>query len=127
MDFDRYTRMAERFNKELLEQLSQDMGKVAMQMLKGIDLQQILGAVDPETWKRLREMAGFGFSSMPGDSPYKVLGLERTASDEAVRKRYKELLMRIHPDTAGIKGTEFLTAMIISAYKQIERERGWKL
>jgi len=58
------------------------------------------------------------------DNAYEILGLERTASDEEVKHRFREILMRIHPDT-GVTGTEFLTRIVVEAYQRIGRERGW--
>lgn len=84
---------------------------VLMQFMKsmGIDMSQLAGMVgQPQT----------------AFDPYQILGLEKTASDEEVKKRYRHLMTKIHPDVAG-KGTEFLTAMVNLAYEQIERERGW--
>jgi DnaJ-domain-containing protein 1 len=57
---------------------------------------------------------------------YRVLGLEKTATDESVKKRYRELLFKLHPDTAGTQGTEFFYQMINAAYRQIAKERGWQ-
>jgi len=56
--------------------------------------------------------------------PYRVIGLDKTASDDQVKKRYRELLVKLHPDTAGIKGTEFLFQLVTAAYQQISKERG---
>ena len=83
----------------------------------------------------LRYVAGMGIdlSQVPnligrrdGFDPYRVLGLEKTATDEEIKKRYRELLMKLHPDTAGVRGTDFLLQMMIAAYQQIARERGWQ-
>lgn len=60
-----------------------------------------------------------------GIDPYLVLGLERAAPDEAVRKRYLELMARIHPDRAG-EAFEALTKLVNDAYQSICRERGTK-
>ena len=75
---------------------------------------------------------GIDLSRMPGMvgqpqgfDPYRVLGLEKTASDEEVKKRYRQLLVKLHPDTAGVKGTDFLLQMVIAAYREISKERGW--
>lgn len=57
--------------------------------------------------------------------PYQVIGLEKRALDEQVKKRYRELAMKLHPDTAGIEGTGFLFRLVTAAYQQISRERGW--
>jgi len=66
------------------------------------------------------------FGQQPGFDPYKVLGLEKEASDEEVKKRYRELLRKLHPDTAGMEGTSFLLQMVLAAYELIKREREWK-
>ena len=65
-------------------------------------------------------------SHQAGIDPYRVLGLDRSSAEELVRRRYRELLRKIHPDTAGVEGTEFLTQIINEAYRQILRERGWR-
>jgi len=56
--------------------------------------------------------------------PYKILGLDRSASDEEVKKRYRELAKTLHPDT-GAKGTEFLFRLVQMAYEMIRKERGF--
>jgi DnaJ-class molecular chaperone len=58
--------------------------------------------------------------------PYLVLGLDKSVSDEEVKKRYKDLLRKLHPDTAGMEGTAFLLQMVLAAYEMIKQERGWK-
>jgi len=58
--------------------------------------------------------------------PYRTLGLQKSASDEEIKKRYHEMLRHLHPDTAGIKGTEALLQVVIAAYEMIKREKGWK-
>ena len=82
----------------------------------------------------MRFVAGMGidlsqasnlFGQSGGFDPYRVLGLERVATDEIVKKRYRELLIKLHPDTAGVMGTDFLLQMMIAAYQQIAKERGW--
>ncbi len=89
-------------------------------------------AFDPESFLRFVAGMGIDLSQIPnlvgqqgGFDPYRILGLERKASDEDVKKRYRELLMKLHPDTAGVRGTDFLLQMMIAAYQQISKERGW--
>ena len=60
-----------------------------------------------------------------GIEPYRVMGLDKSAADNQVKKRYRELAVRLHPDTAGVKGTEFLFQLVTAAYQQISKERGW--
>lgn len=103
--------------------------------------EEVLGWMDamindtfnPEVFLRFVAGMGIDLSQIPnlvGQSenfnPYRVLGLEKIATDEEVKKRYRELLMKLHPDTAGITGTDFLLQMIVAAYQEISKERGWK-
>ena len=87
-------------------------------------------AFNPESFLRYAAGLGIDLSQVPnlvgkndGFDPYRVLGLEKTARDEEVKKRYRELLKKLHPDTAGVRGTDFLLQMMIAAYQQIEKER----
>jgi len=90
-------------------------------------------AFNPESFLRLVANMGLDLSQVPsmvgrqdGFDPYRVLGLEKTATDEEVKKRYRELLIKLHPDTAGVRGTDFLLQMMITSYQQIAKERGWR-
>lgn len=90
-------------------------------------------AFDPESFLRFVAGLGIDLSHIPnlvgqqgGFDSYRVLGLERTATDEEVKRRYRELLIKLHPDTAGVRGTDFLLQMMIAAYRQIAKERGWQ-
>lgn len=67
-----------------------------------------------------------GGNKATGIDPYRILGLQKTDPDDQVRKRYRELAVKLHPDTAGVKGTEFLFQLALAAYQQISRERGWQ-
>jgi hypothetical protein len=118
--------------------------KILMKMQKGMaqgmqeGMQEALdelmkGILDPA--KLMEMMKGMGIDpsqlsgmmgKAPGFDPYRVLGVDRSASDEEVKKRYRELLHKLHPDTSGTPGTEFLMQMLISAYELIKRERGWQ-
>ena len=89
-------------------------------------------ALNPEAFLYFTTGMGIDLSRIPemvgqpgGFDAYRVLGLEKTAADGEVKKRYRELLVKLHPDTAGITGTDFMLQMIIAAYRQIEKERGW--
>ena len=89
-------------------------------------------AFNPENFLQFVAGMGLDLSQIPslvgqpgGFDSYRVLGLEKTATDEAVKKRYRELLIKLHPDTAGVMGTDFLLQMMIAAYQQIAKERGW--
>ena len=58
--------------------------------------------------------------------PYRVLGLEKTATDDEVKKRYRELARYFHPDTAAVRGTGFFFLQVQAAYEAIRQERGWR-
>lgn len=90
-------------------------------------------AFSPENFLRFVTGMGIDLSRIPslvgqqgGFDAYRILGLEKSATDEEVKKRYRELLMKLHPDTAGVRGTDFLLQMMVAAYQQIAKERGWQ-
>ena len=91
------------------------------------------GAFTPASLLYLAESLGINLSGLPGVTvqqtgfdPYRVLGLEKTDKDETVKQRYRELLTKLHPDTAGVEGTGFLLQVVLAAYGQISKERGWR-
>ena len=65
-------------------------------------------------------------------NPYKVLGLEASATDEEVKKAYRRLAMKYHPDKVeGMgeevkKNAEAQFREINEAYEQIKTARGMK-
>jgi len=71
------------------------------------------------------QLAGM-VGQQPGFDPYQVLGLDKSASDEEIKKRYREFLHHLHPDTAGYEGTSFFFQMALAAYNSIKMERGWQ-
>ena len=62
--------------------------------------------------------------------PYGVLGIARTASDEEVKKAYRRMAMRYHPDKVENMGEEMKKnateqfRTINEAYETIKKERG---
>jgi len=68
----------------------------------------------------------FGKAGTMGMNPYAMLGLEKSASDDEVRTRFRELAKLLHPDTATVKGTSFLFQMVNIANEMITRERSNK-
>ena len=63
--------------------------------------------------------------------PYQVLGVSRSASDDELRARYRELISKYHPDKfAGLNDPEFsrLAAekfqQVQGAYEELRRLRG---
>lgn len=114
MSGDRWTRFIAEFQKLIEEELSE----IQLSLFKSLGFEEILKGIDLESIQ-------MGFRATTID-PYKVLGLERTASDEEVKRRFREFAQILHPDTAKIKGTETLFSLIVEAYNQIGKERGWK-
>lgn len=103
------------------------------------------GAVHERELEYLQNVAAiFGFSAADfarisarhirpdGEDPYVVLGLDRSASDAAVKAAYRKLVAEHHPDRAISRGLpeEFVRiatdklAKINGAYETIQRERG---
>jgi DnaJ-domain-containing protein 1 len=115
------------------------LSKLSQRWLKALEeemaswLQDILkDTFDPATFMAFAKSFGVDPSRLAGMAtgtsafdPYKILGLERSASDEEVKKRYHELLRHLHPDTSGVKGTEMLFQVVMAAFEQIKRERNW--
>lgn len=65
------------------------------------------------------------------DNAYKILGLEKTASVEDIKKAYRNLVKKYHPDKVAHlgkehqKGAEEKFKQIQKAYEQIQKERGF--
>ncbi|MFC1864846.1 J domain-containing protein [Chloroflexota bacterium] len=123
--------MEENFVKRLREQ-ERILGEMRDNVLGWMD-DLLRDAFNPESFLRYITSMGIDLSQVPnmvgqgdGLNPYRVLGLEKTATDGEVKKRYRELLVKLHPDTAGVRGTDFLLQMMIAAYREIAKERGWE-
>ena len=123
--------MEEDFVRRLREQ-ERILGEMRDNVLGWMD-DLLRDAFNPENFLRYVAGMGIDLSQVPnlvgrrdGFDPYRVLGLEKTATDEEIKKRYRELLIKLHPDTAGVRGTDCLLQMMIAAYQQIARERGWQ-
>ena len=102
------------------------------------------GAVHEREVQYLEDVAGiFGFAPVEfdrikarhilpeGGNPYAVLGIERSAKDEEIKKRYRQLVRENHPDIHIASGMpeELIDiandrlARINAAYEEIARER----
>jgi len=95
-------------------------------------MDEVLGqAMTPEAILGLLAAMGRDASRAPEMSgqkeaePYHVLGLDRTATDEEVKTRYRKLMFILHPDTAATRGTEYVCQQVTEAYQKIARERGF--
>ncbi len=112
MSHDKLVRMCQRILQVLQEETQGVMNDRLAELMKSM----------PIDFSQLREMA----SGQTAFDPYLILGLDRSASDEEVKKRYRDHLYHEHPDTAGTPGTEFQFQMVRAAYEMIKNERGWQ-
>ena len=66
------------------------------------------------------------------DSDYKVLGVEANASDDEVKKAYRKMAIKFHPDKVSQMGEEYQKGAkekfqkIQEAYEAIKKRRGMK-
>ncbi|WP_253689414.1 J domain-containing protein [Dehalococcoides mccartyi] len=113
--------------EDRIRKAQRQMRKATADMMSGW-LNQLLESMynDPvlgELWSAMRmENQSMAYT---GIDTYRVLGLDKSSSDAEVKKRYRELVVKLHPDTAEVKGTEFLFQLVTAAYRQISKERGW--
>jgi DnaJ-domain-containing protein 1 len=91
------------------------------------------GAFDPWKFIEFLRSSGVDFTGLlgalrgqgqMGADPYWILGLDKSASDEEVKVRYRELARRLHPDASGTEVTSRFFQMVQAAYESIQRERG---
>ncbi|ACZ61383.1 J domain-containing protein [Dehalococcoides mccartyi] len=90
------------------------------QMFEGLRNDPVIG----ELWSAMKAETQSRHQAVV--DPYRVIGLDKTSADDQVKKRYRDLMVKLHPDTAGVKGTEFLFQLVMAAYQQISKERGWR-
>ncbi|MEL7562569.1 J domain-containing protein [Dehalogenimonas sp. 4OHTPN] len=118
--------MEERFNR--IKRMQQDLANE----LQVFMCELFSSAADPAVVMSFARRLGMDVSAgrpsppqPPTHDPYRVLGCERSMPQEQVRRRYLDLLRKIHPDTAGIKGTEYLTQLVTEAFRKISVENRW--
>jgi len=66
------------------------------------------------------------------DSAYKILEIESTSTDDEVKKAYRDMAKKYHPDKVGHLGDDFKKVAnekfrkVQDAYDKIRQERGIK-
>jgi curved DNA-binding protein len=83
-----------------------------------VSLSEVRIALDPYTYACSASILGIESKAMDYKDYYKILGVERSASADEVRKVYRKLAMQYHPDrNPGNKGAEDKFKEINEAYQ----------
>ena len=113
--------------------MQQRMFQVINEEMQGLVNDLLKGLISPEKILELMKSMGIDLSQLSGMmgqqtgfNPYLMLGLERTATDEEVKKRYREMVNILHPDKSGTPATGIYFDMVQKAYEMIGKERGWQ-
>jgi DnaJ-domain-containing protein 1 len=127
-----FARVMRRGLEAMAEATQEELGRMAEQLVQGALTPDMLASVMGMMQGAMGTI-GFDMGKMsgmmgqqPGIDSYRILGLERSASDDEIKKRYKELVHVLHPDKSGTPGTGLFFQMVTAAYEQIKRERGWQ-
>ena len=128
---DQHCQSSESTGQKLLREQERILGEMQSHIHRWMD-DLLRDAFNPESVFRMVESMGLNFSQIYGmtkpqenPDPYRVLDLDRTATDQEVRERYRKLVKKLHPDTSGDSNTVYMFWMLDSAYQQIAKERGW--
>ena len=102
------------------------------------------GTVNPLEIEEVQRIAGYLGVSHPDlesirsmfirdtEQPYTILEIKPQASNEEVKKAYRQMAMKYHPDKVAHLGEQFQKASsekfrkVNEAYEQIRKERGIK-
>ena len=100
------------------------------------------GFVTPEEVSAIKTIAGYlyinqhDFESIKAmfydssDSAYRILEIDKTASNDEVKKAHRKMVKKFHPDKLQhlgeehVKGAEEKFKQVQKAYEQIQKERG---
>lgn len=99
-------------------------GNVCADELKVLDRISDLLGLDTTTYNSIRSMY---YDDL--DSAYNVLGIEKTATDEEIKKAYRQMARENHPDKVGYMGEDIRKSAeekftaINQAYERIKKQR----
>ena len=126
-----FYRIVQRGFQAMVEAMQEELGRMSQQLIQGILTPDMLASL---MGMMQQSLGGMGFDmgklsgllgQQPGLDPYTILGLEKSASDDEVKNRYKQLVHILHPDKSQTSSTSFFFQMVLAAYEAIKRERGW--
>ncbi|MDE3742333.1 TerB family tellurite resistance protein [Maribacter polysaccharolyticus] len=117
--------------------------EVRLQLLHFLfGIAQADGAIRPPEVNKIREIAGYlrvamrDFESImamfikSGDDAYKILEIDKNATNEEIKKAYRTMAKKYHPDRVNTeneaikKGAEEKFKEVQKAYDQLQKERG---
>ena len=120
-------------NEQRVNRMFQRMISVGLEELQGMVRDALSGVLDPGKLVNLIQSMGIDLSKLPGMmsqqpgfDPYQVLGLEKSASDADIKRRYRELINKLHPDASGTPATNFVFRLVLASYETIKKDRGWQ-
>jgi len=127
-----FARIMQRGLEAMAEAMQEELGRMSEQLVQGVLTPDMLASV-MSMMQGAMGTIGFDMGKMssmmgqqPGVDPYRILGLERSASEDEVKKRYRELVHVLHPDKSGTPGTALFFQMVTAAYERIKIEKGWQ-
>jgi len=127
-----FARIMQRGLEAMAEAMQEELGRMSEQLVQGAVTPDMLASV-LSMMQAAMGTIGFDMGKLsgmmgqqPGVDPYRILGLDRSASDEEIKKRFRELVRVLHPDKSGTPGTALFFQMVMAAYEQIKIEKGWQ-
>lgn len=104
---------------------AENMNKMLITLVRNVQI-NMLRQLRQELDKSIRKLTQEGVADMAYDEsldPYKILGVEQTATRDDIDKAYKKRAREVHPDRGG--STEDMIK-VNAAYESIKQFRGWK-